>query len=169
MLSFLIITIVSRVMPRKTRQGTDCLGADRWSGGDIRRAEVEEIQEQDRRGVFERLLPYAIAFGLADRWAEAFEGLYTEPPNWYQSSHNGPFSTAMLGSSINHAVSNMNSTLPSQPRSSGGSGGSGWSSGFSGGGSSGGGFGGGGGGSVIRKPRGFASWTSSVKGPVRFS
>ena len=30
----------------------------------IRRAEVDDIQAQDRRGVFERLLPYAIIFGL---------------------------------------------------------------------------------------------------------
>jgi uncharacterized membrane protein YgcG len=97
--------------------------------------------------VFERLLPYATAFSLTTRWASAFEGLYTQPPDWYRPAGDGPFTMMYFGSSLDRSVTAMNSTLPTQPRSEGG-GSSGWSSGgFSGGGSSGGGFGGGGGGS----------------------
>ncbi len=144
-LSFVAIVFTSRVMPRKTRKGR--IAWERVSGLEeyIRRAEVEDLREQEKRNIFERLLPYAIAFNLADRWAKSFEGLYREPPDWYRPADGGAFSTYLLASSINRSVSAMNASLPSQPRSSGSSGG--WSSGGFSGGSSGGGFGGGGGGS----------------------
>jgi uncharacterized membrane protein YgcG len=150
-LSFLTILITSRVMPRKTRRGR--IAWEKIAGLQeyIRRAEVDDLKEQERQGVFERLLPYAIVFGLSKRWGKAFENLYREPPNWYQPANPVDFSTWMLINDIDRSIWMMNQTFPSQPRvtSDGGSGGGGgysWSSGgFGGGGSSGGGFGGGGG------------------------
>ena len=146
-LSLLIVVVTSRYMSRKTKQGR--IAWERIKGLEeyIRRAEVDDLKEKDRQGVFEKLLPYAIALNLADRWGHAFEGLYQQPPDWYQTS--GPnFSTWYLVNSLDRSVHSMNSVLTSQPRSEGGGGGGGWSSGgFGGGGSSGGGFGGGGGGS----------------------
>lgn len=146
-LSLMIVGVTSSVMSRKTRQGR--IAWERIKGLEeyIRRAEIDDIKAQDRRGVFERLLPYAIVLNLADRWGKAFEGLYTEPPDWYHTQGDGAFSTGYFVGSLNNSMNSMNTVLSSQPRSSG-SGSSGWSSGgFSGGGSSGGGFGGGGGGS----------------------
>jgi uncharacterized membrane protein YgcG len=143
----LILVIFSRIMPRKTRQGK--IAWERVKGLEefIRRAEIESIQQQDRQGVFEQLLPYAIVMRLSDRWAKAFEGIYTEPPRWYHTADGRPFSTGNLVGSVDRSVGAMNSTLPTQPRSAGGGSGSWSSGGFSGGGFSGGGFGGGGGGS----------------------
>ena len=40
---------------------------------------------------FERVLPYALVLGAADVWAEAFDGLYREPPRWYVGRGTGPF------------------------------------------------------------------------------
>ncbi len=146
-LSLPIILITSWFMPRKTRLGRiaweQIAGLEEY----IRRAEVDDINAQEQRGVFERLLPYAIVFGLAERWATAFAGLYKEPPDWYRPANASNFTTAYLVNSMNRSVQSMNQILPSQPRSSGsGGGGSGWSSGGFSSGSSGGGFGGGGGG-----------------------
>ena len=83
-------------MPRKTRKGR--IAWEKISGLEeyIRRAEVDDIQEQERQGVFERLLPYAIVFGLSERWGKAFEDLYRQPPDWYQPAHGGDFTTWML-------------------------------------------------------------------------
>lgn len=98
-------------------------------------------------GVFEKLLPYAMIFGLEKKWAKEFEDLYTTPPEWYAGDMN-TFNTYMMINSFNR----MNSVIQNksvQPGSAGGfrmSGGASGGSGFSGG-SSGGGFGGGGGGS----------------------
>ena len=95
-------------------------------------------------GIFEKLLPYAIIFGLEKKWASEFKDIYKEPPTWYEGDISS-FNSYMLASSI----SNMNRTIQtksSPPGSSRGfssshsaSGGSAFS-----GGSSGGGFGGGG-------------------------
>jgi uncharacterized membrane protein len=93
----------------------------------------------ERENLFTRYLPYAIVFGLTDKWAKAFEALGEPPPDtsWYVSSNvfaYGAFSDAMDGFTVTTA-----GTIASTPSGSGGSG--------FGGGSAGGGGGGGGGGS----------------------
>jgi uncharacterized membrane protein YgcG len=97
------------------------------------------------RGVFEKLLPYAIIFGLEKKWAGEFKDIYKEPPSWYEGDVSS-FNTYVLASSIARVSKNVK-TKSVAPNSAGGfrssHGGSG-GSGFSGG-SSGGGFGGGGG------------------------
>ncbi|MHC4931360.1 MAG: DUF2207 domain-containing protein [Planctomycetota bacterium] len=146
--SIIVVTLFSRVMPRKTGKGRkaweNIAGLEEY----ITRAEADHIEQQERKSIFERLLPYAIALGIADRWATAFAGIYAQPPAWYQPLGTRAFTTGYLVSSIDSSVDAMNRTLPTGPRSSGGGGsGGGWSGGgFSGGGFSGGGFGGGGGG-----------------------
>ncbi|MBV8488618.1 MAG: DUF2207 domain-containing protein [Planctomycetaceae bacterium] len=150
-LSLFVVVITSRVMPRKTRKGR--IAWEKIAGLQeyIRRAEVDDLNEQERQGIFERLLPYALIFGLSKRWGKAFENLYREPPDWYQPARPVDFSTWVLINDIDRSIWMMNQTFPTQPRlefdsGSGRGGGYGWSSGgFGGGGSSGGGFGGGGG------------------------
>jgi uncharacterized membrane protein len=84
--------------------------------------------------MFERFLPYAMAFGVEEKWAKAFENIYREPPTWYYGG-TGHFSAT----SFSHSISSMSSAAASSMSSSPSSSGSG------GGGSSGGGSGGGGG------------------------
>lgn len=88
---------------------------------------------------FEKLLPYAMIFGLEEDWAKAFEGIYTTPPSWYHGSsfEAGSFTATNFASSVSSFSTITTSSLTSSPSSSG----------SSGGGSSGGGGGGGGGGS----------------------
>ena len=71
-LSAIVVVVISRVMPRKTKKGR--IAWEQISGLEeyIRRAEVDDIQAQDRRGVFERLLPYAIIFGLSEPMGQSF-------------------------------------------------------------------------------------------------
>ena len=138
--------LTSRVMPRRTREGRIAWEQIEGMKEYIQRAEVDDLKTQERQSVFERLLPYAVAFGLTTRWARAFEGLYTQPPDWYQTAGDAPFSMYYFGSSLDRSVSTMNTILPAQPQSSTGGSDGGWSSGgFGGGGDVGGGFGGGGG------------------------
>lgn len=83
----------------------------------------------------ERLLPYAVLFGLEKKWADELGKYYEElgeSPSWYSGS--ATFSAAVFASSIG----GMNSSVASSFSSSSG--------GSSGGGGSGGGGGGGGGG-----------------------
>jgi hypothetical protein len=160
LISGLIIALFAKAMPARSAAGSkarrECLGFARF----VRLAEKDRIRvlAKEDPTIFGRLLPYAMVLGAADQWASAFEGLLTEPPDWYQSSGYGPNSIFSVGEFVNDlggGLNTMRSTFGSAPSGGSGNGGSGngggssaasGESGFSGG-SSGGGFGGGGGGS----------------------
>ena len=132
----------ARFMPVKTRAGAsaymDILGFQEF----MNRAEKDRLERIGDKNLFSKFLPYAIALDVADNWANAFEGIYQEPPDWFVSPVGfRTFSPYAFTHSLNSVTSNLSSAMFSAPRSSGGGGG------FGGGGSSGGGFGGGGGGS----------------------
>jgi uncharacterized membrane protein YgcG len=94
---------------------------------------------------FEKFLPYAMALGVEHHWAQAFDGIVKDPPNWYVSPNGYTgFSPLFFSSSMHSMASDMHQVFVSAPRAS--SSGSGFSGGGGGGGGfSGGGFGGGGG------------------------
>jgi uncharacterized membrane protein YgcG len=145
----LIVVAFSGAMPRRTEKGRracdEVLGFREF----VTRVDQDRLARSGGRTAdrFEKVLPYAVVLGVADQWATAFDGIYKEPPSWYQSSrYDRGFRTLDFVSDVGQSMNAMGSTFTSRPSSSGsGSSGSG-SSGFSGG-SSGGGFGGGGGGS----------------------
>ena len=95
--------------------------------------------------IYERLLPYAVLFGLEKEWSAELAKYYgTTSPDWYSGS-NTAFDVAAFSTGIAAFSAASVSTTSSTSSSSGGfssSGGSG------GGGSSGGGGGGGGGGGI---------------------
>lgn len=139
-LSALIIFVFSWFMPRKTWHGARL--AEKVAGFQefLRRTDEDRIKRDPNPAVlFERMLPYAMALGVASQWAKAFEGIYQISPTWYTSSSGGSFTPGDFTRRLSSASDRMGSSLASTPRSSDGSG--------FGGGSSGGGGGGGGGGS----------------------
>ena len=139
-LSGFSILLFAPVMPVKTPKGVKLLGRVKGFEEFLLRAEKDRLERMNDKNLFEKYLPYAIALGVSDRWAESFEGIYQEPPDWYVSPGGiGSFRPASFNSSLGTALSSMSSAMTASPRSGG--------SGFSGGGSSGGGGGGGGGGS----------------------
>ena len=135
--SGILFLIFSKLMPKKTEKGARAywyaLGFKEY----INTAEKYRLQFQEKENIFEKYLPYAIVFNIAEKWARAFEGIYNNPPSWYEGDFGPRFTAIAFTNSLNHSLSNMNNFLASRP----GGGGSGF-----GGGSSGGGGGGGGGG-----------------------
>lgn len=117
----------------------------------INTAEKERIKFHNDpakyKGVFEKLLPYAMIFNLEKKWAEEFKDIYTQTPEWYEGDFT-TFNTVYLSNSISSFSRDVTKTAVPPYSSSGGYRSSGWSSGSSGfgGGSSGGGGGGSGGG-----------------------
>jgi uncharacterized membrane protein len=96
------------------------------------------VQWQEKEHIFETYLPYAMVFGVADKWASVFKDLHKEEMLWYAGA--GHLSVAAMTSSIEDFASSVSViTKPKASRSLG--------SGRLGGGFSGGGRGGGGGGS----------------------
>ena len=132
--------IASPLMPRKTAKGTEAVR--RSSGFKLFISTAQKYQQQfnERINYFDTFLPYAMVFGVVDKWVGTFKelGIVPPQPGWYIGP--GPFNIGGFSSSVHAMSSSFAATLPSQPASQGGSG-------FGGGGFSGGGFGGGGGGS----------------------
>ena len=94
--------------------------------------------------LFEKLLPYALALGVENKWSKRFASVLEKAsdgseysPSWYSSTSGSYLGGSLIASSIASSVSSAISSSSSPPGSSSGSGG---------GGSSGGGGGGGGGG-----------------------
>jgi hypothetical protein len=134
----------AQAMPKRTRKGVEArswaLGFEEFVG----RVEADKLEMDRKRNLFESLLPYAMALGVAEKWARQFEGIYAAggTPGWYVvggSQHHG-FSTTAFQQSLQASMTQAAQSMKSAPRSSG-------SSGSGGGGFSGGGGGGGGGGS----------------------
>ena len=139
---FISAALFGMHMATKTVQGAEAAAYARSLKNFLNSQERQFDFQGKEKMMFEKLLPYAVAFGVEDNWAKRFEKLNLPAPEWYQgydSSFNSRVFVHHLSSSF-HSVQDA-AIPPSTTRSS-----SGFSSGFSGG-SSGGGGGGGGGGS----------------------
>jgi len=139
-----ITLLFSKAMPRKTVLGRRTFMEARGFEEYLRTAEREQLQQDEKKQLFEAYLPYAISLGVASQWARAFSGIYMTPPDWYHGAYGASgFQPIFLTDSLSHACNSMGTAFGSAPRSASGGG-----SAFGGGGGfSGGGFGGGGGGS----------------------
>jgi uncharacterized membrane protein YgcG len=139
-----IIAVMGRAMPRRTRKGREAYEHIAGLREFIGRVEADRLERLGGKtaGTFEKVLPFAIVLGVADRWADAFAGIYATPPTWYSGTSMNGFEPHDVVRSVGRSLDTMGRTLASRPSSSGSG-----SSGFSSSGSSGGGFGGGGGGS----------------------
>jgi uncharacterized membrane protein YgcG len=136
--SGLIVLAFSRAMPRRTLRGAQATGQVFGFREFLWRTDQDRLKRMGSDAqLFERMLPYALAFGVADHWARAFEGLYTRPPSWYAGRWER-FSTRDFSQTLDRTTTSMNRAFASAPRGS--------SSSFGGGGGGGGGFSGGGGG-----------------------
>lgn len=131
------------LMPRRTEKGAEL--EYQLKGFQVYMAKAEKYREQfyEREGIFEKLLPYAILFGLTEEWIKAMRSLYAEKnqmgyvPGWYFAA-GGLSGLSGMDTFAQHmeSISNQMSAATANPGSSGGSGG-----GFSGGGGGGGGGG----------------------------
>ena len=108
----------------------------------IRVAEQDKLEMlvKDNPEYFFDILPYAMAFGMADVWAEQFANLTIQPPDWYYGYAgywNYRYMDRVMVNSLRGSMQEMRTRQYAEAaRSSGSSGGGG---GFSGGGGGGGG------------------------------
>ena len=133
--SGVVLFVFSRIMPARTVAGARAREAALGFKEFLERVETDRYRKMiTSPDLFERYLPYAMAFGVEEKWASAFENIYREPPSWYVGG-TGPFRAGSFASSMSEMSSAASSSMSSSPSSSG----------SGGGGSSGGGSGGGGG------------------------
>ncbi len=133
----------------RTALGSAVLAETRGFELYLRTAEANQIKFEEGVDIFSRYLPYAMIFGVADRWAKVFAdlgamGLYEPNLSWYYGANlynSYAFGTALgnLSHGFNNAMAEATAAAAAAEAQSA----SGSSSGFSGF-SGGGGFGGGG-------------------------
>ena len=136
LVSALVLFVVGLVMPARTEQGARVRESALGFREFLDKVETDRYKRMiTSPEMFERFLPYAMAFGCEKHWAQAFDDIYREPPRWYVGSYDG-FRASTFSSRMSAMSTAAGSTMSSSPSSSG----------SGGGGSSGGGSGGGGGG-----------------------
>ena len=137
----LVLLVFSHAMSARSAKGSDLLRRFLGFRMYMLTAERDRQKFAEKEGLFSEYLPYAIVFGIVDRWANAFRGLderATGTAAWYVGTQ--PFNAWTFSSDLQSFSHSLSLSVASTPGGSGGSG-------FGGGGSSGGGGGGGGGGS----------------------
>jgi len=136
----ILLLIGANKMPARTARGTAMTRRVNGFRIVIEKSERYMSKWAEQENVFTKLLPYAVVFGVTDKWAKTFEALGQMPTDttWYVSTR--PFAFAAFADNIDSFTVQTSGTISSTPAGSGGSG-------FGGGGSAGGGGGGGGGGS----------------------
>lgn len=129
--------VFGRNMPKKTVKGAEAASLAQ-SLKNFLVSQKEQLKFQaDKQMMFEKLLPYAIAFGVEKIWAKRFADIKMEQPSWNRTYRSGVFSSVLLTRSLNQSFSSFRSAATPTSSSSGFSSGS--SGGFSGGGGGGGG------------------------------
>ena len=141
-----VALVLTSAAPARTAEGSAVLAQTQGFRRYLETAEANQLRFEEGEDLFSRYLPFAVAFGLTERWAAVFaelaaQGRALAEPTWLLGTAGGyPFWAA--AGSLGHELTSFTSAATSAfsapaPGSSGGSG-------FSGGG--GGGVGGGGGG-----------------------
>ena len=136
-----ILAIICFLLGRKSARRTD-LGIEKYSEAvslkNFLVSQNDQINFQAENQIFfEKLLPYATAFGVERVWIKRFKDLTLLKPDWYEGDISSVNSFIVISSSLNSGI-RSNISYMSSTRSS-----TGFSSGFSGGHSGGGGGGGG--------------------------
>jgi uncharacterized membrane protein len=140
-LTGIIICAFGWFMPAHTDQGARAMEGVLGFEDFLNHVESDRFNKMIKTPqMFEKFLPFAMALGVEKNWSRAFQGIMTQPPQWYRGSYGPSFYPIYFTNDLHSMTSRASSVLASAPRSSGGSGFGG------GGGFSGGGFGGGGGG-----------------------
>lgn len=143
----LLVVGLAGAAPARTAAGTAVLAEAMGFRRYLATAEAEQLRFEEGEDIFSRYLPYAIVFGLTERWARVFSDLAAQghavaQPTWYSGYYavSGVYWATAFAGSMDRFQSVATTSLSAPTPGAGG--GSGFSGGFSGGGVGGGGGGG---------------------------
>ncbi|NLT30484.1 MAG: DUF2207 domain-containing protein, partial [Propionibacterium sp.] len=127
----LALIATAHVMPSRTPRGSAMLAQAKGFELYLTTAEADQLRFEEGEDIFSKYLPYAIVFGVAERWtrvcaALAAEGRMTIDTGWYAGSYlmlanPAAFAGSMAGLS-DSMTSAMTSAVSSSMASAGGSG-----------------------------------------------
>jgi len=137
-LSLGIIFIFSCIMPSRTLKGAETLWKIKGFKMFMETVDKDRAKFYEKENIFEKLLPYAIVFGITDLWIKRIKQIYGEEyftryaPCWYVSTSRS-FDTKSFSSNLNALTSAIATNVGSRS-GAGGTGGVGGGAGGGGGG-----------------------------------
>jgi uncharacterized membrane protein len=136
----LIAFTFGRAMPAKTIFGVESANISKSLKNFLSSQERQLEFQAKNQMMFEKLLPYAVAFGVERIWAQRFKDFVLKSPEWYSSyDSTRAFNSVLFANSLSSSMSSFRSAATPVSSTTGHS--SGFSGGFSGGGGGGGGGG----------------------------
>lgn len=140
LLATLIVFIFAIFMPKRTPAGAEVYWKTQGFKLYMETAEKYREQFNEKENIFEKLLPYAIMFGMTKLWIKKMKEIYGE--DYFSSYHPMWFVGGNLASfdadSFTEHIDSLSSAMAANVSSGSGSGGGGFSGGGGGGGGGGG-------------------------------
>ena len=120
-LTAIILMGFAQVMPTRTETGTRALEQVLGFAEFLRRVESEQYKQTiaGHPEKFDRFLPYAMAFGVEQQFARAFEGIYKEPPGWYAGPSLRTFNVNLLSRRVSFLEQQLRVSMSAAPRTAG--------------------------------------------------
>ena len=111
----MMIWTAGLVMPARSAAGVRALGKVLGFKDFLARVEKGRIDKlDDSPQLFEKYLPYAMAFGVDSRWAEAFANIAVLPPQWYRGKNSNFFPVQFVNNLNAAAGQTENANAPRQ-------------------------------------------------------
>jgi uncharacterized membrane protein len=111
----MMIWTAGLVMPARSAAGVRALGKVLGFKDFLARVEKGRIDKlNDSPQLFEKYLPYAMAFGVDSRWAEAFANIAVLPPQWYRGKNSNFFPVQFVNNLNAAAGQTENANAPRQ-------------------------------------------------------
>jgi uncharacterized membrane protein len=122
LITYLIFVVFLIFMPRRTAKGTDLLWKIKGYELYMRTAEEHRQKFYEKENIFEKNLPYAMVFGIADLWVKKMKEMHyidNYHPVWFAG---GSFSQLDVDSFVSE-LDNLSSNISHSTGTSGGAGG----------------------------------------------
>ncbi|HRN71280.1 MAG TPA: DUF2207 domain-containing protein, partial [Candidatus Woesebacteria bacterium] len=120
MLLLLTASIFGRLMPKKTIEGVQAANHARSLKNFLKSQERQLEFQSMNQLMFEKLLPFAVAFGVEKIWAQRFKDIDLKQPDWYVSStHTGIWQADAFTRSLHASFLSFNSAAAPPTSSSG--------------------------------------------------
>jgi hypothetical protein len=117
-----VAIVMARAISDRSEKGRELLWhihGFRWY---LETAETERLRFAEQQNIFAQYLPYAIVFGLANKWASVFAGLDAEsaPQRWYVGSSGvSDVSVPAVTSGLSKFSSGLSTAIAAAPPASG--------------------------------------------------
>lgn len=116
------VAFFMKIMPRRTRYGTELLGRIKGFKKFLQIAEKERLEAMvaENPNYFYDILPYAYVLGVSDEWMGKFESMAVKPPEWYSGYHGSHFNMHRFNRFMHSTMTSASRSMTSTPRSGGG-------------------------------------------------